>query len=409
MSLCFMQAGALGVFSYSAGIFFQPVVNELGIGLGAIAAHTSIRSLTMAVSMPLVSKLLPGKNIGKIISINMLVCCVMFGLMSQFTSIYQWYMAAVIMGFSTGFIFFVPTPLLINNWFKEKAGFATGFALMFSGLGGALFTPLGTWIIENYSWRLAYIIMACIAAVLVIPLTFFVIRFKPSDMGLLPYGAKVDNNKNGITQKKAITSSDSGKINLNNLLDDKKSKYLFLLVFITSCFMSFAACYVQYFPSYAKFIGLSPAVGATIASSAMIGSVIWKLALGWLNDKVGVKKATYIGLTSIITSFSIIITLYNNVGLLVFATLLYGAGPAMMAISPPMLTKKVFGIEGFGAVFSYITIGTSIVAAVATTSIGSLYDAFGNYVYGFSFGILCCVMAAVLITVTMELKKNSTI
>ncbi|MEH7381667.1 hypothetical protein V7138_14490 [Bacillus sp. JJ1533] len=42
--------------------------------------------------------------------------------------------------------------------------------------------------IENFGWRNAYLIMAGIVLLLVLPFTLFVNNFKPADIGLKPFG-----------------------------------------------------------------------------------------------------------------------------------------------------------------------------------------------------------------------------
>ena len=58
------------------------------------------------------------------------------------------------------------------------------------GVGGTIFSPIITTLLEYYGWRHTYQIMALIILVLAFPAAFFLLRKSPQDMGLLPYGSQ---------------------------------------------------------------------------------------------------------------------------------------------------------------------------------------------------------------------------
>lgn len=406
LSCCLLNIGILGVISYSSGIFFQPVVQELGIKTSEMGFHVTIRSLAMAAAMPVVGRILPRKSIGKILALAAAVCCGSFAMMSQFTAIWQWYIAAAIMGVSCGFLFFVPTPLLINNWFYKKSGLVLGIALTASGLSGSIWTPLGNYFIETCGWRAAYIIMACISAVLVIPAILVLVRFQPMDMGLLPYG--ITQEEWNVRPKTVVPEEKKKKRALSSILADcSGSKKQFFFVLITCCTLSYCASYLQYLPSFAVSIGLDSGAGAQIASVAMIGSVIWKLSLGWMNDRWGAKRSTLLGLVTVIVSFSCILLLPGDPVFLSVGVFLYGAAPAIMAVSPSVVTKSVFDPSYFGEIYSYITIGTSLVTAAAASVIGAIYDFSGSYNLGFLLGIVCCTASILFLNLAVKQTEKT--
>jgi MFS family permease len=406
LACCLLNVGVLGIISYSAGIFFQPVVKELGISTGAMGMYVTIRSLAMAASMPLVGRILPRKSIGKILAAAACVCFGSYGLMSCFTAIWQWYLIAVVMGISCGFLFFVPTPLLINNWFYKKSGFALGIALMCSGLSGSVWSLVGNYLIEEYGWRAAYAILAIVGAVLVIPAMLILVRWKPEEMGLLPYGMTQEEWETQ-EEKQTDAKAEKNQEKLGVVLQECGSgKTQFFFVFITCCALSYSASYVQYLPSYAASLGLASSFGAAIASCAMIGSVVWKLGLGWMNDYLGAKRSTILGLCTVAAAFVVLICGSGNLRLLQAAAFFYGAAPAIMAVSPSVIAKCAFGSKSFGKIYSYITIGTSLVAAISASLIGMLYDISGSYISGFLIGIFCCTLAIILLNQALQKNKS---
>ena len=74
------------------------------------------------------------------------------------------------------------------------------------GVGGTIFSPIVTMLLEKYGWRHTYQIMALIVLVIALPAAFSILRKRPEDMGLKPYGsdeadtkvAAESSNKNGV-------------------------------------------------------------------------------------------------------------------------------------------------------------------------------------------------------------------
>ena len=77
--------------------------------------------------------------------------------------------------------------ILVSRWFVKKRGTATGLAMVGTSMGGALFPALGAWLVGLYGWRISLMLYAVFPAALLLVILFLV-RERPSDMGLLPYG-----------------------------------------------------------------------------------------------------------------------------------------------------------------------------------------------------------------------------
>ncbi len=79
--------------------------------------------------------------------------------------------------------------ILVSRWFVKKRGTATGLAMVGTSMGGALFPALGAWLVGLYGWRISLMLYAVFPAALLLVILFLV-RERPSDMGLLPYGGE---------------------------------------------------------------------------------------------------------------------------------------------------------------------------------------------------------------------------
>ena len=389
IACCFMQAGGIGIIVSCSGIFLNPIAQELNFGMGQLSLYMSIQGLGMVCALPLAGKLLPKVNIRILVSTCMSICAGTFALMSQFNHLWQWYLAGAVIGFCSGFVFVMPAPIMIGNWFRKNTGLAMGIAMAFSGVGGAIVNPIGTFIISNSGWRSAYIVLGVISALLVLPFTLFIIRFKPEDDNTTAYGSEgLENQKSSSKQKSEVTGV-SSKIAVKSLA--------FVCIFIMAGLIAFVSTYLQHLPSYAVTIGFAAAVGGTMASAVMIGNIVGKLGLGFLNDKLGEKNATISGLIVVMISFALMLFSKGNTALAITGAFLYGFVMAMSSVSVPLIVRKVFGSKDYSSIFSYVTMGTQLIGSFGISVIGFMYDGFGSYVPSFYIGMIVCVLAIVSI------------
>lgn len=81
-----------------------------------------------------------------------------------------------------------PQASLIARWFRLRRGLAIGIAFAGTGIGALLFTPGIEYLISEFGWRSAYLVLAMLALAAV-PLNFFLLRLNPGDMQMQPDGA----------------------------------------------------------------------------------------------------------------------------------------------------------------------------------------------------------------------------
>ena len=83
----------------------------------------------------------------------------------------------------------IKSPILLNNWFHKKAGMAVGISAAFSGLMGMMGSSALGFMIPALGWRASYGIIGAASIVLILPVSLFVLRNRPSDKGMLPYAS----------------------------------------------------------------------------------------------------------------------------------------------------------------------------------------------------------------------------
>ena len=79
--------------------------------------------------------------------------------------------------------------LLVNQWFVQRRGRAIAIMGLGFPLSNAVLPPLSRYLIDNFGWREAYVVLGVLVLVLItVPVALFA-RNTPEDVGLHPDGA----------------------------------------------------------------------------------------------------------------------------------------------------------------------------------------------------------------------------
>lgn len=396
VACCFMMLGGQGIIGNCGGIFYASVAESLGVGRGDISLYMTIANIACCVALPLAGKYLPRWNIRIVLPVAMTIICVNAALMSCYTQVWMWYIAGVVQGFGMAFIFLVPAPLILGNWFKKRLGFAVGLAMAFSGFGGIIFNPIISAALAMWDWHTAYLVYAGLAWIVSVPFMIFIMRYKPADMGLLPYGAEEGEE----TEEEELTAN--GGVSARNAIGT--AAYIALIIAIA--LIALFTTYYQHFSGFAVSIGWATVAAGTLVSAVSFGNMAWKFIYGILSDKMGVKNSTIFMTIVALVGFAILLTMQSNTLMLYIGAVCFGATLALCAVGAPLLTKAIFGEKDYSQIFSQMSIATYLVGAVGMSGVGFLYDATGTYDLGWIIGIILSVVVILLVLVAFAAKKK---
>ena len=309
--------------------------------------------------------------------------------MSYCTSVYPFYILGILRGIGVGIYGMVPITVIITNWFDKKHGLATSLALSFSGLSGAIFSPLlSSWII-HYGWQMTYRFMAVCIFTLVLPALIIPWNIDPQKEDLLPYGYK---------ERKQTIHIQNNKVNL------------LTISFICMCLFTLLHTSItgisQHLSGISVSIQLSATIGATLMSLAMIGNISTKLLIGLLSDLFTPVKAVIIMiLTNCISLVLLFIGVIHKETLLLYiGSFMFGSIYSVGAVGIPMLTRYFFGNENYAKTYSVIGFLTNVGSASSLTLIGYLYDFTNSYQIVFIIA-LCFHLINLILLGTICLKR----
>lgn len=361
IAMCGVIGAVLGLVTNVAGLFFEPVAAEFGIGKGEVSMTLTICNLCFALGGMLTPKLIKEKTFRMVIIVCMAILAGSTALLSTAGNIVMMYIFSALRGLSAGTIGMVFVTTVINHWFYKNTALMTSIAMGFSGIVSAVLSPVLSSIIQSSGWRMGYLVAAVITVIFILPAILLPIGLTPAAAGTEPYGEKTVSN---------VTSSDSST--------NKVSLSLFLLAAISAVIAAYMTSMPQHFPGLVSSLGMNAAVGASMLSVCMLANTIGKIILGTMIDRFGSKAAlTIYGVLiaiGIVTTWLVHAPLAMTVGAVLFG-LAYGSA----AVGTAMMTRDVFSDKHYGNVYPKISLCTTVANAVGSSLIGFMYDMSNSY------------------------------
>lgn len=387
IAMCGFSCGAYGIVMNAAGVFFTPIAQEFNVGKGAVSMTLTIASISMALGGLLVPKLLKEKSL----KILFITACAMMALstvgMAMSHSLLLLYVANAIRGFGGGLVSFVTMSIFVNHWFYAKHGLATSITMGFSGISGAILSPLFTSLISTIGWRSTYLVSSGLFILFLLPAILLPFTLKPETSGLKAYG--IEERKESSVQYD----------------DVQGTPFSFFLVCAVAVGANVVIGLVQHFPSYALSIGSTAEVGALMLSLALIGNIISKLTAGAMADLLGTRNSLLI-ISSLFLAAIVILLVSKNVIFLYLGALLTGCGYGIGAVGITLMTKSLFGVEGFTRVYPVVAFVGSISYALATTAIGYLFDLTGSYQISMEICVVLCAAVIACVIIAYRSRKD---
>ncbi|MDO4467367.1 MAG: MFS transporter [Bacillota bacterium] len=358
---CGISASSIGTVVNTAGVFYEPICQDLGVLRGSVAMHTTLACLATAIVCLFAPSLLKRYNFKMLIFVGALLTAGSTILMAFSRSILVFNILGTIKGIGAGMYHMLLMSKILNNWFSKSRGLATSIAFSFSGVAGAILSPILNTIIQHAGWEQAYIVLGILSFLFVLPALLIPFSLDPRKDGYLPYG--YEQEEQNMTKEEVSFNPWS------------KAFILFILIGTLTTFVS---GFTSHLPGYASSLGISATIGALLISGGMIGNIGSKILLGILSDLFGVFKSIYLMIG--INILSLVLLLFIPVDFVMICTsVLFGSIYGISAVGLPLLTKEFFGEQAYVKAFSYVSFAMNVGGAVALSIIGYVFDWLQSY------------------------------
>lgn len=384
-----LAAASTGMLSYLNPVFVGPVTEALGIPRAKFMVYQTFSTVATVICMPLASSICK-----KVPMKAMILAGAAFGAATHLcyslaNDVWMFYLGGTLAGIGTCLYGSIPIAILTSNWFYEKKGTATGLAFAGTGAASALLSPVISWVIAEYGWRMGYRLLSILILCTVVPVTLLLIRVTPEEMGLAPYGVKQER---GTAEKLGFSKGQIFKT---------KSFWVFSSgVFLLGAVTSPAQ---QQLVAYWSEMGNSPAFAASMYSVVMSVAVFTKVFLGAIYDRSSVAKGTAAVGALAVLSYICLLLFPNGYGILIPAVL-FGVTVSVQVLVSTYVANRLFGDKEYAFVYGIMTPILYGGVAVGSPLSAAIYDNSGSYRM---LWMICAGVFAVAIVLIISADKIS--
>jgi len=297
-----------------------------------------------------------------------------------------------VVGSGAGVIANVLSAIIAARWFTARRGLVVGLLTGGMAAGQLVFLPSFAAITTHFGWR-ATMLTAAAVALVVIPIVALLMRERPADVGLAPYG-----EAGGPKPAPPLPQGNPFVLALRTLGDAARSRAFWLLAgSFFCCGASTNGLIATHLIPACLDNGIPEVTGAGLLAAMGMFNMVGTTGSGWLSDRVDnrVLLAVYYSLRG----FSLLYLPFSFVsfyGLGLFAVF-YGLD--WIATVPPTVRLSVtsFGKEKSGIIYGWIFASHQIGSAAAAYFAGLMRADLGSYLQAFMLSGLLCFLAAVMV------------
>jgi sugar phosphate permease len=386
-----LLAGA-GVRS-SPGVLIVPLEQEFGWSRATISFAVAVNIFLYGMAGPFAAAIMERFGLRRsvcsalaIIALGAAATCLM---RTSWQMVLLW---GVVIGSGSGMVALVLGATVAGRWFKSQRGLVMGVLTASTATGQLVFLPVLASLAENIGWRAVSLTLAAVALALIVPVALL-LRDRPADVGLPPYGASAIEPPPPRGQNPAVRA-------MLALREGLRMRDFWLLggsFFI--CGASTNGLIGTHLIPACIDHGIPEVTAAGLLAAMGVLDFFGTTASGWLSDRWDNRAllAWYYGLRGLSLLFLPFAFRFSFWGLSAFAVF-YGLD--WIATVPPTvrLSAKAFGEENVGVMFGWIAAAHQLGAATAAWGAGLLRVDTGDYLSAFVFAGALCLVASVMVS-----------
>lgn len=392
----FLMFAGIGIVLNCVGVFYSAVLQDLQFSRGAFGLYVTILALAATVMFPVMGKLIVKYNSQVVIGICVLVTGIAFAAYSQCSELWHFYLVSAFVGAFGAGTSILPASILVTNWFVEKRGLAMGIAFTGSGIGGMICIPLAQWIINNYNWQMAYIVLGIVFIAVTLPFVIFVIKLHPAMKGMMALG-----DTDGTVDAPVLVGLSAGEA-LKNV-----SFWILALSFLL---LELVQLGVQNnIPIFLEDLGHVAAFAASVMAAYMGMLVLGKLLFGSVLDKWGSKVGISFGIALMVVALFAFMGAKAMPMVVLFVIAFAFASP-MTTVLPSYMVGDIFGNLDYGTIYGLIQIFATVGTAVAMPLTGAVFEKGGSLmpVWYLFIGVAVLVLILLFIAIGRQAKVRET-
>jgi MFS family permease len=350
VAAAFVSMAVVFGVAYSFGAFFAPMAAEFSTGSGATSMVFAVTACCWFLLGSVSGRI--ADRVGPRPVLLVAAAALAAGLLLT-SAVQQLWLGYLTYGLGVGIAVacgYVPVVAAVGGWFTRRRAVALAVAVAGIGVGTLLGAPLAAALISAYGWRQTHVVFGVAGSALLVVCALVVRRPpEPADgPPALPVRALVRTTA-------------------------FRSMYGATLLSSIALFVPFV-----FLPAYAASIGATPVAAAALVGVIGVASVVGRLAIGTLAERLGRIRTFQASFAVIAVSFVIWLVAGSVPALVVFAVVLGVGYGGWIALQPAVLAE-LFGVRGLGGVVGLSYTSSGIGALIGPPLAGVLIDITGGY------------------------------
>ncbi len=405
VGICIISMVLIYGIRHSFAIFFSPILNEFGWSRGDIAMMLSLNIFIYGFLAPFAGALADRWKPRILIPGGILVLgfatagCAFAEKLWHFYFFFGFLMS---LGSAfSGWPIFAPA---LANWFAKRRGLVMGLGQMGGGLS-FVYSLFVDFAIRHLGWRHAFLALAALLVITLLPLLFWFFFYRPEEAGKKPYGAD-DFQSRRVVAPSARKTVGLGPPLEGNLKEVLKTPRLWFLVASYALYWGIGgylvmAHQVRFFQDK----GFSSTFSASIF--ALLGIMIFLGQLSsFLSDWLGREKTHTLAATlSVCGLVALLLVRDTSQPWLLYAfSVFFGFGSGLATPVTYAASADIFHGRHFGTVGGLLLGGMGVGSILGPWLGGHLFDISGSYTIAFIFCIFSLILSCLFLWVAAPRK-----
>lgn len=391
--LILMQFVYAGITLSTVTLYMEPILAaHPGLSRTAYALTMTLNGGTNAIVSIFYGRLAEKFGIKKMISFCSLLMIAGVLLYANGTSIWMFYLAAILQGISLCFCSGASCSIIFSKWFAHSTGTLLSATAIGSGLAGVIFSPIVSKWISTIGWTGSLYINCAIVVFTAILLIVF-LKDSPEPHGVKP-----------MWNDKVKIASESGEIIPYGVTAKEAYKTVqfwcgTIGIGVIALIVYGAICNIAIFSSDLGYDG------GVMLSIMYAANIVLQLPFGILADKLGIRVCMVAYSVMAIGAVFIYATA-PAIGMMYVGTVLLGGSFCILKATLPVYTLQVFGNREQGRIMGIMIAVMNCGVAFGMPLLNAAYDLTGSYTGMFKmFGWIAIVLTIMLFLGCKPLAK----
>jgi len=306
---------------------------------------------------------------------------------------------------------YMPLQTTVAKWFSEKRGLALGSLTTGAAFGGAVLVPLTAWLITDYGWRTAVVVLAIAAMIIGWAMSFILKPRGPEHYGLMVDGKKVESGAEAADQvidgavEKNVDASGFG-LSLGEAI--RTQAFWWLVAAFLFSHTAHSAIVVHQIP-FIEDMGISKVVAAAALGTMTLMSAPGRFSAGWLADRWNLKYLYIIA--NVVSAIGLVIfSNATSMSLVWTFVAIYGFSFGLRVPLEAAMRARYFGSKAFGSIMGYMNFFAVFGAFGGPFFAGWIFDTTGTYMSAFlTFAGILVIGAVVVLFIKSPIDHHGSI